>query len=192
MNMLAKKHTGLTAAEFVTTDQSEFGPAWRYELIDGGILAHAAPTPEHGAILANLVTALKVRLKALRSPCRVETGSAATPANKQQNTARIPDALVRCNALPRVTFEIVSPTEMKNVLERDRKREDVKNVDGVVQIVEIYQHAISADAYTKTGAGGWNLVSSKGTNAIIELPSIGISIPLIELYEGAMPENEDE
>ena len=45
-----------TAERFLTTDQHEFGDAWRYELIDGRIVAHAAPSPEHGAILAGLTT----------------------------------------------------------------------------------------------------------------------------------------
>jgi hypothetical protein len=33
------------AEEFLRTDQREFGDAWRYELVDGRIVGHAAPTP---------------------------------------------------------------------------------------------------------------------------------------------------
>jgi hypothetical protein len=47
-----------TADRFLVTDQHMFGDAWRYELVDGRVIAHAAPTPEHGAILAGLTTAL--------------------------------------------------------------------------------------------------------------------------------------
>jgi hypothetical protein len=36
---------GWTAEEFLRTDQSVFGDAWRYELIDGEVVAHAAPRP---------------------------------------------------------------------------------------------------------------------------------------------------
>jgi hypothetical protein len=49
---------GWTAERFLTTDQHEFGDAWRYELVNGRIAAHAAPSPEHGAILAGLTGAL--------------------------------------------------------------------------------------------------------------------------------------
>jgi len=47
-----------TAEAFLAADQHDFGPAWRYELVDGQIIAHAAPSPEHAAILAGLTTAL--------------------------------------------------------------------------------------------------------------------------------------
>jgi hypothetical protein len=33
----------LDADAFLRTDQSEFGSAWRYELVRGRIIAHAAP-----------------------------------------------------------------------------------------------------------------------------------------------------
>ena len=32
-----------TAEDFLATDQYAFGDAWRYELVDGEIVAHAAP-----------------------------------------------------------------------------------------------------------------------------------------------------
>jgi hypothetical protein len=36
-----------TAERFCVTDQHVFGDAWRYELVDGRIIAYAAPSPEH-------------------------------------------------------------------------------------------------------------------------------------------------
>jgi Uma2 family endonuclease len=48
--------SGWTADAFLRTEQCEFGDAWRYELIDGEIVAYAAPTPDHGAILMGLGT----------------------------------------------------------------------------------------------------------------------------------------
>lgn len=41
-----------TAEAFLIAEQESFGPAWRYELVDGRIVGHAAPTPAHGAILS--------------------------------------------------------------------------------------------------------------------------------------------
>jgi hypothetical protein len=43
-----------TAEDFLRTDQREFGDAWRYELVDGRIVAHAAPTPAHAKIVVAL------------------------------------------------------------------------------------------------------------------------------------------
>jgi hypothetical protein len=53
----------LDADVFPRTDQSEFGNAWRYELVHGAMAAHAAPSPKHGVILNNLVGELYNRLR---------------------------------------------------------------------------------------------------------------------------------
>src|SRR3954447_15287970 len=90
-----------TADEFVKTDQHDFGPLWRYELVDGEILGHAAPSPDHAAILSSVAFAVGLALRSHASPCRSESGSAATPKTKQRNTARIPDLTIRCGELPR-------------------------------------------------------------------------------------------
>ncbi|MGH7155153.1 MAG: Uma2 family endonuclease, partial [Acetobacteraceae bacterium] len=67
------------ADEFLKTDQYEFGSAWRYELVEGRIIAHAAPSPDHGAIAANLTVVIGNRLRDASSGCRVEVGSGAAP-----------------------------------------------------------------------------------------------------------------
>ncbi len=192
MTHIARVPTTMTADEFIGTDQSVFGNEWRYELVNGVIEGNAAPTPAHGVILANLVFALKTKLNAHGEGCYAETGSAATPARRQKNTARILDALVRCKGVPRVTFEIVSPSELQKIRERDKKREDVKDVEGVVQIIEIHQHTMAAHVHSKTETGVWELTPISGTEATLEISSIGISIPLIDLYENAMPADEAE
>src|ERR1700735_981845 len=103
-----------TAERFLETDQHEFGNAWRYELVDGRIVAHAAPSPEHGAILAGLTGALASRLRGNPDGCRPESGSGAVPRAAQRPTARIPDAMIRCGEHPRVLFEVISPSELRN------------------------------------------------------------------------------
>jgi Uma2 family endonuclease len=109
-----------TAEEFLCTDQYEFGPAWHYELVDSRIVGHAAPSPDHGAIAASLTIALGNRLRDSSSECRVEIGSGAAPRSQQRATARIPDVLIRCGIDPRVVFEVVSPSELRRMREREK------------------------------------------------------------------------
>ena len=71
-----------TAEEFLRTDQREFGDAWRYELVDGRVVGHAAPTPAHAKILAALGGALTARM-AGEDGCFPESGSGATLGNQQ-------------------------------------------------------------------------------------------------------------
>ena len=119
-----------TAEEFLRTDQREFGDAWRYELVDGRIVAHTAPTPAHAKIVAALTGALTARMSG-DDGCFPESGSGAAPENQQHANARIPDVMIRCRGLPRVLFEVLSPSELKRWRERDRKRLDEQDITGV-------------------------------------------------------------
>ena len=175
-----------TAEEFLATDQRGLGDAWRYELVDGGIVAHAAPTPEHGAIVSGLTTALGTRLRGNRRGCRPEAGSGAAPKLQQHGTARIPDVTVRCGDLPRVVFEVVSPSELRAWRARDRKRSDLQEVAGVVEIVELYQDEMAAHIYRQEADGSWSFDAIGGADAALDLRSIGIDVPLAEIYEFAV------
>src|ERR1700761_5791753 len=137
----------LTADDFLTMDQRIFGDAWRYEMVDGRIIAHAAPSPDHGAILMNLGGALVSRLKG-RKDCRAEGGSGAVPKRQQRNTACIPDAMIRCGQHPKVVFEIVSPSDLEHRKAWDRRGRDLQDVEGVEEIVELFQDG-TAHIYRK-------------------------------------------
>jgi Uma2 family endonuclease len=186
MDTAARNRQFLDADEFLRTDQSEFGNAWRYELVRGTIVAHAAPSPEHAVILSNLAAALHTRLRG-NLDCRSEVGSGAAPQYEQRDTARIPDATIRCGKLPRVLFEVISPSELQHKRQWDQKRSDLQAVEGVQEIIEIYQDEMLAHAYRRQGAS-WTFESISGPDATIDLPSIGIAVPLAALYERVMPD----
>jgi Uma2 family endonuclease len=170
-----------TAEEFVVTDQDVFGGAWRYELVDGEIIGHAAPAPEHGAIAAGLTGALARLLSGSQNRCRPEVGSAATPRTAQRNTARIADVTVRCGAHPRVVFEVVSPSDIRDWRARDVKRKHLQAVEGVREIVELFQDDFAAHVYRLAG-DGWVFEALGGAEAVLRLESLGIEIAMAEIY----------
>jgi Uma2 family endonuclease len=172
-----------TAEEFLDTDQAAFGAAWRYELVDGEIVAHAAPSPDHGAITLNLSGALFNRLFGHPAGCRGETGSGAVPKRRQRPTARIPGVIIRCGEHPRVVFEVLSPSELRHWRQRDRKRLDLQDVAGVREIVEIHQAEAAIHLYRHTD-DGWTFTTIAGLDAVLTLESIGVQIPLAEVYRG--------
>ena len=188
MDTAARNSQFLDADAFLRTDQSEFGNAWRYELVRGAIVAHAAPSPEHGVILSNLASELNGRLRS-HPECRSEVGSGAAPQYEQRDTARIPDAMIRCGQHPRVLFEVVSPSELRHKRQWDQKRADLQAVEGVLEIVEIYQDEMLAHAYRRQDAG-WVFESIAGPEAQMALPSVGIAVPLAALYERVPLEGE--
>ena len=181
MDTAARDSQFLDADAFLRTDQSTFGNAWRYELVHGALVAHAAPSPEHGVILSNLSYELNGRLRS-HPECRSEVGSGAAPQYEQRDTARIPDAMIRCRQHPRVLFEVVSPSELLHKRQWDQKRADLQAVEGVLEIVEIYQDEMLAHAYRRQDAG-WVFESIAGPEAQVALPSVGIAVPLAALYE---------
>lgn len=166
--------------------QSEFGTAWRYELVRGTIVAHAAPSPEHGVILNNLAGELYNRLRG-HPECRSEVGSGAAPGYRQRNTARIPDATIRCGKHPRVLFEVVSPHELRHKWQWVQRRSDLQAVEGVQEIVEIFQDEMPAHIFRRQG-DRWTFAWVAGVDAVMELPSVGISVPLVASYERVLPE----
>lgn len=174
----------LDADAFLRADQAEFGTAWRYELVRGRIIAHAAPSPEHAVIVSNLAYELTGRLRG--HPCRSEVGSGAVPKFEQRNTARIPDATIRCGNLPRVVFEVISPSELQHKREWDEKRSDLQAVEGVEEIIEIFQDEMLARAYRRQG-DHWTFESVSRPDAAIDLPSVGIAVPLAALYDRVIP-----
>lgn len=166
----------------MVADQHAFGDAWRYELVDGRIIAHAAPSPEHGAIISGLIAALAPRLAGRPGGCRPEVGSGAVPRSEQRNTARIPDVMVRCGEHPRVAFEVVSPSEIRDWRGRDLKRRHVQAVEDMREIVEIYQDDYAVHVYRSLGDGSWAFEALGGEDAVLRLGSLGIEIPLAEVY----------
>src|SRR5277367_3035620 len=175
MDTAARNSPFLDADAFLRTDQSEFGTAWRYELVHGTIVAHAAPSPEHGVILGNLAGELHSRLRG-HPECRSEIGSGAAPQYEQRDTARIPDATIRCGKLPRVSFKVVSPSELQHKRQRDQRRADLQAVEGVQEIIEVYQDEMLAHTYRRHETG-WVFESIAGPEAQIALPSVGVTIP---------------
>jgi Uma2 family endonuclease len=185
MGVAERLERRLTVEEFLTTDPTSFGNAWRYELIDGLPVGQAAPSPEHGAIMSNLSTALNLALRE-NPDCRPEDATAAVPRNKRNDRARIPDVMVRCNGKPVVLFEIVSPSEEKSPRERNEKRRDLMNVDGVLEIIEIAQNDFACQIYRKSG-DLWAYDSAEGAESVVRLESLGVDIPLAELYRKVLP-----
>jgi len=168
------------AEEILRTNQREFGDAWRYELVDGRIVAHTAPTAAHGKIVAAFTGALTARMTG-KDGCFPEAGSGAAPEDQQQANARIPDVMIRCGGLPRVLFEVLSPSELKKWRERDRKRLDEQDIAGVEEVIEIYQSEPAIHIYRRE-SGNWVFEPVGGLEAMLELRSVALTIPIAETY----------
>ena len=188
MDTAARNSPFLDADAFLRTDQSEFGTAWRYELVRGAIVAHAAPSPEHGVILGNLAGERHSRLRS-HPECRSEVGSGAAPQYEQRDTARIPDAMIRCGqtssrvvrgGLPvgAAAQAAVGP-EASGPASRRGRAGDCRDLPGR-----------DAGARLSAAGAGWVFELIAGPDAQVALPSVGITVPLAALYERVALEGE--
>ena len=189
----------LTVEEFLATPQSEFGPAWRYELVDGVPVAQAGPSREHAQILNNLSGIISARLWG-SATCEPLTGAPAIPRGKGRRNARIPDATIECGAGADKTvimFEVVSPADDVGTTLREQRRKDLKDVPGAALIIEIRQDAPAVHVHRRVG-DLWAYDDIVGIGETLRIEAIPLEIALSDIYhrlfelpvEKAGPEQE--
>lgn len=166
--------------EFLAWDS---GDDLRYELVAGWPVAQSAPARNHGRMDVNLGAALQSRLRAAGRPCVVESGSALRIDKRW--TVRAPDLLVRCGPDRRtaetaiLAIEILSPSNSAS--EMARKRDDYASV-GIRQVLELDQDDARALLW-QPDSDRWIVETIQGLEASITLDSIGVTVPMGEIYE---------
>jgi Uma2 family endonuclease len=146
----------------------------------------AGATFAHNRIVGNLLRHLGNRL-AGRScwalPSDLKTRSRA-------GNARYPDVTVECgspalssllSSEPRVVFEVLSPSNTlpKQLLLLD----DYQSVATMAQVVYVEQDRPSVLSWTRDDPF-WPRQNLEGFYTVLALPSLDLSLPLAEIYEG--------
>jgi Uma2 family endonuclease len=102
---------------------------------------------------------------------------------------RYPDAAVICSPVPReatvttepvVIFEILSPGTA--MVDRIVKNQEYRDTPSVRRYVMLEQDQQAATVFTRVGDDWVGHVVSG--DVVLDMPEIGISVPLAELYEG--------
>jgi Uma2 family endonuclease len=186
VSMTANLADNWTAESFLIADQDQFGPMWRYELVDGRIIGRPAKSDRQATILTNLAAVLKGGL--IYGAAAV--GSGVVPQNQERPTVRIPDGTILCNHLPRAVFDVVSLADSLDWQAWDYRRAQLQEVDDVQEIFEICPDQMAARAYRKTSDGTWQFASIRD-NSKLDVTSAGISFPLDKLYEDVDLTEED-
>lgn len=138
----------------------------------------------HSAIERNLQIALGTRLRG--TPCQVYTSNLKI---RVADSIRYPDAFVTCSPVARSATVVTDPVVVFEVLSDSTARTDhfVKNQEcrdtpSIQRYVMLEQELIGATVFARAGDDWVGHVL--GADAVLEMPEIGVSVPLIELYEG--------
>lgn len=170
-----------TAERFCVTDQHVFGDAWRYELVDGRIIVYAAPSPEHRhSGRADRRTHQPVAWQSGRLASRerqrrgasIGTASDSAHSRRADPLRRASQGHVRGN----------SPSELRNWTQRDAKRRDLQAVGGAQGDRRAVPGRAGVAHLPPPARRHWSFEAQGGPDAILQLPSVGLAIPLSEIY----------
>ena len=154
----------------------------RYEFDGVGPVAMNGGTIAHSVIATNLVRALEDRLRG--TSCRAFRGDLKVIVDGR---VRYPDAMVTCSPVrgrqdivpnPVVVFEVISPSTA--LTDRVAKNSEYRNTDSIRRYVMLEQLRQAATVFASDGTD-WvgHLITG---DADLDLPEIGISIPLSAIY----------
>lgn len=164
----------------------------RWEFDGFGPVAMAGGTNAHAIIQGNLSFSLHSRLRG--GPCRPYGSDFKIEVD---GSIRYPDAFVLCSRLPGsatvtnqpvVVFEILSPSTSRT--DRIVKAREYGNTASIRRYIILEQTSQAATVFTHRD-GAWASVVVEG-NVDLDMPEIGITLPLAELYLDVdfLPEDE--
>ena len=160
----------------------------RYELVDGfPVRMMAGAKNVHDDIVVNVLVQLGTQLRG--KGCRPFTGDSSIETKPGQ--IRRPDAGVDCGrrdpdaykaASPRVVFEVLSPTTRD--FDTIGKLEEYKLVESLERIVVIEPNAPEVFVWLRGADRNWRESIGRGLDQVIDMPEIGVTLPLAEIYDG--------
>ncbi len=174
----------VTIAEYL---QLEAEAPFRSEWINGQIVAMAGGTETHALICSNVTTELSLRLRG--SQCRVY-GSDMMTRTAPEGIHTYPDATVVCGP-SRVSSDIVllNPKIIVEVLSKssenyDRGEKFVKyrDIESFEDYLLVSQTEALVEHHHKEAPGVWMMREYKGLDQAIRLDSVGIALPVTEIY----------
>ncbi len=166
---------------------------FRSEYRGGQIVAMAGGSFDHGAIAANLIGELRNRLKG--RGCTV-VGSDVAVRVDATSSYSYPDVSVVCGppafdppgrrrvlTNPQVVVEVLSPSTAG--LDRGDKFLDYIRLDSLQEYVLVDQARPRVNTFYRHPDGIWAVgPSAEGMDAAVTFRSLGVSVPLAEVYAG--------
>jgi Uma2 family endonuclease len=174
-------HQRMSLEEFLAWEEQQ---ELRWEFDGFEPVAMTGGTSEHSAIQRNLAIAVGGRLRG--KPCQLYTSDLKIFV---AGSIRYPDAFVVCSPLARgtlvvsdpvVVFEVLSPSTAST--DFGAKNEEYRDTASIQRYVMLAQDRQFATVFARV-ADDWvgHIVSG---NAILDMPEIGLKVPLGDLYEG--------
>lgn len=161
----------------------------KHEYFRGETFAMVGGTPRHALIATNFLRESSEALKG--RPCVAYNGDLRIKVD-ESGLYTYPDASIICGELrldrdladtvlnPTVVVEVLS--ESTERYDRGQKAAHYRRIPSLQALVLISQARPSVECFTRHGSGGWLLTEASEPRETLELDSVGIAIPLAEIY----------
>jgi Uma2 family endonuclease len=162
----------------------------KHEYFKGEVFAMSGATWEHNVIAKNINTIILPFLKG--KPCNM-FGSDLRIHIPENTLYTYPDFSIICNK-PETTDEegdtIVRPSAIIEILSKSTKEYDrgtkfnlYREINTLKEYILIDSTKISVEIFTKQDENNWNLKEFKNINDSFIITTIGLTLPLKEVYE---------
>jgi Uma2 family endonuclease len=162
----------------------------RYEYVNGVVHAMSGGSVAHGLVTARLMGAVLSHLGG--GPCEVFSSTVDLEIRSDTDEITyIPDLMVACNPeewsekairKPKLVAEVLSPST--RLIDTREKATNYRRVDSIEEILLLEQSQPKITVFRR--AERWRPEIYTGTEAVLELRSIGLSVPLAQIYESAL------
>ena len=198
--MVAQPQPTFTPAEYLDWEAQQ---PFRYEYMDGHIVAMTGGTIPHNQIAVNLVAILRPHLRG--KGCKV-LSSDAKVAISESGPFYYPDVSVTCDPrdasarsyirYPSLVIEVLS--ESTEARDRGRKFHHYRRIETLKEYVLIDPDRVLVECYRRNERDNWELVNPLADLAALtipdislNLPSVNLDIPLSQIYEDVVfPDDE--
>ncbi len=162
----------------------------RWELINGVIWRMmTGGTVAHNFIVQNLGNAIRARLIAKASPCWTASENVKL-LDQPSELVAYPDLMVKCGPVPETSTSLSDPVLVAEVLspgtrtkDVDRKGPAYRRIAALHTLLFVEQAWMHVEVYRRT-ADGFLLNTYEDPSDAIEIPELGITVPLAEIYRG--------
>jgi Uma2 family endonuclease len=156
----------------------------RWEFIAGVPVMMAPASLPHTLIKGNIFAALRAKLAG--TPCRAVVDGAEV---KSYKLSAIPDVLVACGELDQRTPTIAEPVVLVEVLSPSSERDDTQRkwqgyclIPSLRHYLVVAQDSRFVTVHSRTGPSSF--AEEVYQDGVIELPAIGVSLSIDEIYDG--------
>jgi len=184
--MASNAVTKVTEEQYLAMDRAA---EFRSEFLDGEIVAMSGGSVRHSGLKVNLVGEVRAALRgtacqAFNSDLRVRVSSRmytypdlTVVCGKPMTADKRQDILLN----PTVIFEVLSPSTEH--FDRGIKLRRYREIESLTDYILVAQDQIRIEQYTRGDANTWTLHDYQRAEDVLQIASIGVSVPLAAIYE---------